>query len=168
MAVTDVEKYLFNIDNAEQFLRNTAVGAIRSIIGSTRLDFAIGSRREGCDPAASEGTAHRYPQASIKTGIFGVDLKFQDIEPQPATVASAFAQVTNSREEKNTKINEANEYRNERIPKARGEAPAPQSKRKRRNDQRILNAMGDVAQFHIAILRRVREQSSGDPRTSGA
>lgn len=144
--ITDVEKYLFNIDNAEQFLRNTAVGAIRSIIGSTQLDFAITEGKAVIQQQAKElliDTLSKY-----ETGIFVVDLKFQDIEPPPGEVASAFAQVTNAREEKNTKINEANEYRNERIPKARGEAQALIEKAEAQKQSRILNAMGDVAQFN--------------------
>ncbi|GFR37230.1 HflK protein [Insulibacter thermoxylanivorax] len=148
--ITDVKKYLFNIDNAEQFLRNTAVGAIRSIIGSTQLDFAITEGKAVIQQQAKElliDTLSKY-----ETGIFVVDLKFQDIEPPPGEVASAFAQVTNAREEKNTKINEANEYRNERIPKARGEAQALIEKAEAQKQSRILNAMGDVAQFNAIYV----------------
>ena len=143
--ITDVEKYLFNIDNAEQFLRNTAVGAIRSIIGSTQLDFAITEGKAVIQQQAKELLIDTF--SKYETGIFIVDLKFQDIEPPPGEVASAFAQVTNAREEKNTKINEANEYRNERIPNARGEAQALIEQAEAQKQSRILNAKGDVAQL---------------------
>jgi membrane protease subunit HflK len=39
--ISDIEKYLYNIDNPEAFLRNAASASIRSVIGATRLDYAI-------------------------------------------------------------------------------------------------------------------------------
>jgi len=144
--IADVEKYLFNISNPEQFLRNTAVGAIRSVMGANMLDFAITEGKSVIQAQAKElliETLSKYD-----TGIFVVDLLFQDIEPPPGEVAAAFAEVTNAREEKNTKINEANQYRNERLPTARGEAQALIEKAEAQKQSRILNAQGDVAQFN--------------------
>src|SRR5690606_21951072 len=144
--ITDVEKYLFNITDPENFLRNTTVGAIRSVMGSNMLDFAITEGKTVIQQQAKElliDTLNTYD-----TGIFVVDLKFQDIEPPEGEVASAFAQVTNAREEKNTKINEAQQYRNERIPTARGEAQAMLERAEAQKQSRILNAQGDVAQFN--------------------
>lgn len=144
--ISDVESYLFNISNAEQFLRNTAVGAIRSVMGSNNLDFAITEGKTVIQQQAKEllvETLDKY-----ETGIFVHDLKFQDIEPPEGNVANAFAEVTNAREEKNTKINEANRYRNERIPTARGEAQAMIERAEAQKQSRILNAQGDVAQFN--------------------
>lgn len=144
--ISNVKDFLFNISDAEQFLRNTAVGAIRSIMGSNQLDFAITEGKSVIQQQAKELLIETLNQ--YNTGIFIVDLKFQDIEPPPGEVASAFAQVTNAREEKNTKINEANQYRNERIPTARGEAQALIERAEAQKQSRILNAQGDVAQFN--------------------
>jgi len=144
--IADVEKYLFNVSHPEQFLRNTAVGAIRSVMGANMLDFAITEGKSVIQAQAKElliETLSKYD-----TGIFVVDLLFQDIEPPPGEVAAAFAEVTNAREEKNTKINEANQYRNERLPTARGEAQALIEKAEAQKQSRILNAQGDVAQFN--------------------
>src|SRR5690606_16018978 len=76
-----------------------------------------------------------------------LDIKFQDIEPPGGQVEEAFREVTNAREEKNTKINNAAKYENERIPKARGEAQALLEKAEADKKSRILNAEGDVAKF---------------------
>jgi len=144
--IADVEKYLFNISNPEQFLRNTAVGAIRSVMGANMLDFAITEGKSVIQMQAKELLVETL--SKYDTGIFVVDLLFQDIEPPPGEVAAAFAEVTNAREEKNTKINEANQYRNERLPTARGEAQALIEKAEAQKQSRILNAQGDVAQFN--------------------
>jgi len=144
--ISDVKDYLFNISDPEDFLRNAAVSAIRSVMGSNELDFAITEGKSVIQQQSKDllvETLEKY-----NTGIFIVDLKFQDIEPPPGEVASAFAQVTNAREEKNTKINQANQYRNERIPTARGEAQAIIERAEAQKQSRILNAQGDVAQFN--------------------
>lgn len=77
-----------------------------------------------------------------------IDIKFQDIEPPSGQVAEAFREVTNAREEKNTKINNAAKYENDRIPKARGEAQALLENAEGQKKSRILNAEGDVAKFN--------------------
>src|SRR5690606_37505081 len=77
-----------------------------------------------------------------------LDIKFQDIEPPGGQVEEAFREVTNAREEKNTKINNAAKYENERIPKARGEAQALLEQAEAQKKSRILNAQGDVAKFN--------------------
>src|SRR5690606_25638708 len=138
----------------EQFLRNTAVGAIRSVMGSNQLDFAITEGKSVIQAQAKELLIETLSQ--YETGILINDLKFQDIEPPPGEVASAFAQVTNAREEKNTKINEANQYRNERIPTARGEAQALIERAEAQKQSRILNAQGDVAQFNALTEEHVK------------
>jgi len=144
--IADVEKYLFNVSDPEQFLRNTAVGAIRSVMGANQLDYAITEGKSVIQAQAKELLVETL--SSYDTGIFVVDLLFQDIEPPPGEVAAAFAEVTNAREEKNTKINEANQYRNERLPTARGEAQALIEQAEAQRQSRILNAQGDVAQFN--------------------
>lgn len=143
--ISDPEKYLFNIDNAEVFLRNSAIASIRSVIGAKRLDYVI---TDGKTEVQTE-VKMKLDELNEKyqTGIFIIDLKFQDIEPPEGEVQQAFKQVTDAREEKNTKINNARKYENDRIPKARGEAQAMLERAEAEKQSRILNAQGDVAKF---------------------
>jgi len=144
--IADVRNYLYNISDPEQFLRNAASAAIRSVIGSTKLDYAI---TEGKTVIQTEvKTKLDEILAMYETGIQVLDLKFQDIEPPEGEVQQAFKEVTNAREEKNTKINQAMRYMNDRLPKARGEAQALIEKAEAEKKARILNAQGDVAKFH--------------------
>ena len=144
--IADVRNYLYNISDPEQFLRNAASAAIRSVIGSTKLDYAI---TEGKTVIQTEVKTKLDEILSMyETGIQVLDLKFQDIEPPEGEVQQAFKEVTNAREEKNTKINQAMRYMNDRLPKARGEAQALIEKAEAEKKARILNAQGDVAKFH--------------------
>ena len=144
--ISDVRAYLYNIEDPERFLRNAASSAIRSVIGSTKLDYAI---TDGKTVIQTEVKAKLDEILSMyETGIQVLDLKFQDIEPPEGEVQQAFKEVTNAREEKNTKINQAMRYMNDRLPKARGEAQALIERAEAEKKARILNAQGDVAKFN--------------------
>jgi membrane protease subunit HflK len=155
--ISNMEDYLFNIGDPESFLRNSASSSIRSVIGSTPLDYAI---TEGKTVIQGEVKNKLIQlQEDYQTGIQILDVKFQDIEPPDGQVQEAFREVTNSREEKNTKINNARKYENERIPKARGEAQALLENAEAVKKSRILNAEGDVAQFNAIYSEYAKNPS---------
>jgi membrane protease subunit HflK len=144
--ISSIRDYLYNIDNPEQFLRNAASSSIRSVIGSEKLDYAITDGKTEIQDKVRERLIEL--QGKYHTGMQIVDIKFQDIEPPSGQVEDAFREVTNAREEKNTKINNASKYENDKIPKARGEAQALLENAEGVKKSRILNAEGDVAQFN--------------------
>ncbi|MCR2806150.1 FtsH protease activity modulator HflK [Paenibacillus soyae] len=144
--ISNIQSYLYNISNPEQFLRNATGASIRSVIGSQKLDYAITDGKTEIQDQVRERLIEL--QARYDTGIQIIDLKFQDIEPPGGEVEDAFRAVTNAREEKNTKINNAAKYENDRIPKARGEAQALLEHAEAEKKSRILNAEGDVAKFN--------------------
>ncbi|RIX53217.1 FtsH protease activity modulator HflK [Paenibacillus nanensis] len=144
--ISDIHDYLYNISNPEQFLRNATGASIRSVIGSQKLDYAITDGKTAIQDQVRERLIEL--QSKYETGIQIIDLKFQDIEPPGGEVEDAFRAVTNAREEKNTKINNAAKYENDRIPKARGEAQALIEHAEAEKKSRILNAEGDVAKFN--------------------
>lgn len=144
--ISNIRDYLYNVDDPEQFLRNAASASIRSVIGSEKLDYAI---TDGKTEIQDKVRAKLIElQEVYQIGIQILDIKFQDIEPPGGAVAEAFREVTNAREEKNTKINQAVKYENERIPRARGEAQALLEQAEAQKKSRILNAQGDVAKFN--------------------
>ena len=152
--VANIEKYLFNIEQPEVFLRNASIASIRTVMGSNKLDYAI---TEGKTKIQGDVRAKLIElMEKYDTGITIIDLKFQDIEPPEGEVQQAFRDVTNAREEKNTKINNANKYKNDRLPKARGEAQALLEAAEAQKKSRILNATGDVAQFNAIYNEYVK------------
>lgn len=144
--IANVYNYLYNIEDPESFLRNAAASSIRTVIGSSKLDFAITEGKTVIQAQVKEKLEELMQ--IYDTGIQVLDLKFQDIEPPEGEVQQAFKEVTNAREEKNTKINEAQRYVNDRLPKARGEAQALIESAEAEKAARILNAQGDVAKFN--------------------
>ena len=84
-------------------------------------------------------------------GITIMAVQLQDVYP-PDEVDATFKDVANAREDRNSYINEAESYRNEIIPKARGNAAAIKNEAIAYKE-RIAEAKGDVANF-IQILER--------------
>jgi len=144
--INNIKHYLTNIENPETFLRNASIASIRSVIGAQKLDYVITDGKTEIQELARIQLVELMDK--YETGIQIIDLKFQDIEPPSGEVSDAFRAVTNAREQKNTKINNALKYENDRIPKARGEAQALIEQAEAEKASRILNAQGDVAKFN--------------------
>lgn len=155
--VSNVEKYLYNIENGNSFLINSAAAAIRSVIGSQTLDYAITDGKTQIQSLVTEKL--RELQLYYETGIHIIEVKFQDIEPPSGEVEQAFKEVTNAREEKNTKVNIAKKYENQKIPVARGEAQALIENAEALKESRIFTAQGDVARFN-AIYQEYKKNPS--------
>jgi len=160
--ISNIKNYLTNISDPEVFLRNSASASIRSVIGSQKLDFAITDGKTVIQELAFEQLLEL--QEKYQTGIQIIDLKFQDIEPPDGEVADAFRAVTNAREEKNTKVNVAAKYENDRIPKARGEAQALIESAEAEKASRIFNAEGDVAKFNAIYSEYTKNKNVTESR----
>lgn len=160
--ISNVRDFLYNIDDAEQFLRNSASSSIRAVIGSEKLDYAITDGKTVIQDKVREKLLEL--QTKYQTGIQIIDIKFQDIEPPSGQVVEAFREVTNAREEKNTKINNAKKHENDIIPKARGEAQALLENAEGQKKSRVLNAEGDVAQFNAIYEQYANNRSVTENR----
>jgi membrane protease subunit HflK len=144
--ISNIQNYLYNVRNPEEFLKNSASASIRTVIGSKKLDYAITDGKTEIQNEVKEKLIEL--QDKYQTGIQIVEVLFQDIEPPDGSVQDAFRNVTNAREQKNTKINEANKYQNEVVPVARGKAKALVESAEGEKAARIANANGDVAKFN--------------------
>ncbi|NQX44340.1 FtsH protease activity modulator HflK [Paenibacillus tritici] len=160
--ISNIHDYLYNIDDPDKFLRNSASSSIRAVIGSEKLDYAITDGKTVIQDKVRVLLVDL--QKKYNTGIQIIDIKFQDIEPPSGQVEEAFREVTNAREEKNTKINNAKKYENDIIPKARGEAQALLERAEGEKKSRILNAQGDVAQFNAIYAEYTNNKSVTESR----
>ena len=85
-----------------------------------------------------------------ETGVIVVAVQLQDVSP-PKQVIDAFKDVASAKEDKNRMINEAEGYRNDVIPKARGQAQAMIRESEGFRESRIKRAEGDVAKFKAIV-----------------
>jgi membrane protease subunit HflK len=147
--VTDPVAYLFRVNQIDQLVAQAAEAAIRQAVAERSVDELLTTGRD-----AILSNARTQTQALLdehNTGVRVLDLQMLKVSP-PVEVAEAFRDVASAREDKNTYINEAEAYRNERVPTARGEAEemlqAAQAEKQRRTDL----ASGEAERFTNGLL----------------
>ncbi|MFJ8245765.1 FtsH protease activity modulator HflK [Peribacillus asahii] len=143
--ITNPPKYLFNASDPEEILYNTTSAALRSIIGSTKIDDALTSGKAEIEADVRELLSQLMEKYDV--GISVLAVKLQDVELPNDDVRSAFTAVTDARETMNTKINEASKYENKRMNEAEGEKAAILSAAEGDKTKRIEMARGDVSVF---------------------
>lgn len=147
--ISDPVQYLFNVSAPTALVRNAAEAAMREVIGNSQIDSAI---TDGKLKIQSEATQllqqvlNRYG-----AGIQVLAVQLQDVHP-PHEVIDAFKDVASAREDKSRIINEAEAYRNELLPKARGQAAAMLNQAQAYSATRIRNAEGEAARFDALRL----------------
>src|SRR3546814_636425 len=117
--IADAGQYLFNIREPEQTVKIAAESAMREIIGRTDIQPALTEAR-----GTVEAEARTLLQATLdeyEAGIEITELALQDVQP-PAAVIDAFNDVLRAQQDRDRARNEADRYRNDILPRARGEA----------------------------------------------
>ena len=117
--IANLENYLFNLANSDVTVKAAAESAMREVIGDTGVMSAL---TEG--KGLIESTTAQLLQKTLnsyRSGIRIENVKLQDVHP-PEQVRGAFKDVVSAREDKEKMIKEADGYRNNLIPRARGEA----------------------------------------------
>jgi membrane protease subunit HflK len=142
--ISEPVAYLFNVSAPTALVRNAAEAAMREVIGNSQIDAAI---TDGKLKIQSEATQllqtilNRYG-----SGIQVLAVQLQDVHP-PQEVIDAFKDVASAREDKSRIINEAEAYRNELLPRARGQAAAARNEAQAYSTTRMQNAEGEAHRF---------------------
>jgi membrane protease subunit HflK len=146
--IKDPVNYLFNIILPEQTVRSAAEATLRQVIGERKIDEALTVGKY----EIQEETKRLLQELldSYKAGILIVAVQLQDVNP-PKEVQDAFKDVASAKEDKSRYINQAQGYRNDLIPKARGEAVKMTKEAEGYKIERIKKAEGDVAKFNSIL-----------------
>ncbi|MDR3320541.1 MAG: FtsH protease activity modulator HflK [Desulfovibrio sp.] len=142
--ISDPVAYLFNVSAPTDLVRNAAEAAMREVIGNSQIDAAITDGKLKIQNDATQllqTILNRYG-----SGIQVLAAQLQDVHP-PQEVIDAFKDVASAREDKSRIINEAEAYRNELLPKARGQAAAARNEALAYSTTRMQNAEGEAARF---------------------
>lgn len=151
--IKDPVLYLFNVLNPTEMVRSAAEAAMREVIGNNKIESVITDGKLQIQNDAA--VLLQSLLDSYGAGINVIAVQFQGVVPPPE-VSAAFNDVTNARENKNRFINQAEAYRNELLPKARGEAAAILNEANAYKATRVNRAQGDAARFE-ALLEQYRQ-----------
>jgi len=142
--IGDVKKFLFNVREPKQTIRDASQAVMRQLIGNGSVDEALTIGRIENEISAKEGLQTLLDE--YQTGIYVVTVKLQACNP-PQQVRSAFNAVNMALQEKEQRVNEARKMYNETIPKTKGEAQKQIETAKGYAAERVNEAQGDVAKF---------------------
>ena len=154
--IKDPVAYLFNIVEQELTVREAAEASLRTVVGRNKIDETLTTGKF----EIQEGTKTQLQLILDKyeSGIHIVAVQLQDVSP-PKEVIGAFKDVASAKEDKNRMVNQAEGYRNDIIPKARGEAEAMIRDAEGFRESRIKRSEGDAAKF-TTILKEYRKAKS--------
>jgi membrane protease subunit HflK len=147
--IKDAASYLFNFVEPVLTVREAAEASLRTVIGKHKIDEALTSGKF----LIQEETKDLLQSILDKygSGVLVVAVQLQDVSP-PKQVIAAFKDVASAKEDKNRMINQAEGYRNDIIPKARGEAQAMISEAEGFREARVSRAEGEVARFNAMLV----------------
>ena len=142
--IKDPFSYLFKIVEPELTVRTAAEASLRTVVGRNKIDETLTTGKF----TIQEETKLQLQAILDKydSGIHVVAVQLQDVSP-PKEVIGAFKDVASAKEDKNRMVNQAEGYRNDVIPKARGEAEAMIRDAEGFRDSRVKRAEGDAAKF---------------------
>lgn len=149
--IADAAKFLFNVASPEITVKSVAEAAMRETIGLTPMQPIFQNRNavETRVKAAMQSLLDFY-----EAGITVDQVQFRAVEP-PQQVIDAFRDVQRAIQDRQRAQNEAESYRNDIVPRARGEAQRLGQEAEGYRQQIVARAKGDVAGYQ-ALLEAYR------------
>lgn len=142
--IKDVVEYAFEVVAPDDALRQATETAVREVIGTSTMDYVLTEGRG----EIQNGTKSRIQDLldNYETGLLVDSVNMKHAKP-PDEVKAAFDDAIKSREDYVRLINEAEAYRNEIVPTARGAAARQLEEANAYREQVIAESQGETARF---------------------
>jgi membrane protease subunit HflK len=150
--VQDPEKFLFNVRGLEAergALMDAAEVALRQVVGQRPIDDVLITEKLQVE-IDIRGVLQRIIDR-YDSGVKIREVKLQTVRP-PEEVAAAFSDVVSAKEDKDRLVKEADGYREDVLPKARGKAQSIIRAAEAYKAKRVKRAQGDADRF-LAVLK---------------
>ncbi len=159
--ITNLNNFLFNVDDPGEQIRGVPEGrpdgrtlkdgaeaALRLVVGQRSIDDVLVRGRE----AVETDTRSRLQSIldEYQAGIGVISVQLQDVKA-PEEVRDAFDDVLRGRQERETRINQAQAYREDVLPRANGDAARIVQEAEAFRQARILTASGEALRFEAVL-----------------
>ena len=143
--INDPAEFIFNVKDPALTLRQVTESAVRAVIGQSKLDYVL---TEGRSEIAQQQQQLMQDILAddYKSGILIVTVEMQPAKP-PEDVKAAFDDAIKAREDEQRLVNEAEAYRNDILPRARGGAARVREEANGYKASVIAKSEGDAARF---------------------
>ncbi len=153
--VRDPEKFLFNVRGLERpqgALTDAAEVALRQVVGQRPIDDVLITEKLQIEIDIRELLQRIID--NYNSGLKVIEVKLQTVRP-PKEVAAAFSDVVSAKEDKDRFVKEAEGYREDILPKARGKAEAIIRAAEAYKAERVKRSQGDADRF-LTVLKEYR------------
>ncbi len=142
--IASARNYLFNVDQIEPTIQKAAEASMREVIGKSKIDEALTVGK-----AAIQQSTQDLLQSILNDydgGVQIAQIQLQDVNP-PEQVAGSFKDVASAKEDREKLINQAHGYRNDILPKAKGQAAQDINQAQAYAQARMARAEGEADHF---------------------
>lgn len=142
--VNKTPDFLFNTANPEALVRAVAESSMREVIGRTPIQPALTQLR-----AQIEADVFKQTQEILdryKAGVDVTQVQLQKVDP-PAAVIESFRDVQRANTDAERMRNEAESYRNDIVPRARGDAARIVAEGQGAKAASVAQATGETQRF---------------------
>lgn len=142
--VTDPRAYLFNLESPNATLQQVAESAMREVVGRRPAQDVFRNAREQISTEVRDiiqGTMDTYG-----SGIAINAVPIEDAAP-PREVADAFEEVQRAEQDEDRFVEEANQYANQKLGQARGQAAQVREEASAYKDRVVNEATGEAQRF---------------------
>lgn len=143
--VSDPILVLYASQEPVLILKNIAQSCIRTVVGGSEVDSVLTTGKSEIQAEIKEMINERLEEQQL--GIYLVNITMQDAEPPTAAVMEAFKAVETAKQGKETAINNANKYKNEKMPAAEAKVDQILQSAAANKQDRINEATGQVSRF---------------------
>jgi membrane protease subunit HflK len=146
--INDASAFLFNTANPEGLVRGVAESSMREVIGHSPIQPALGPLR-----GHIESDVLKQTQAILdryKAGVEVIQVQLQKVDP-PAAVIESFRDVQRANTDAERMRNEAESYRNDIVPRARGDAARIVAEGQGAKAASVAQANGQAQRFESVL-----------------
>jgi modulator of FtsH protease HflK len=146
--INDAVAYLFNTRDPDALVKAVAESSIREVMGRTPIQPALTQLRAQIESEVLQQTQeilNRY-----HAGIDVTQVQLQKVDP-PDAVIESFRDVQRANTDAERMVNEAEAYRNDIVPRARGDAARVVAQGQGAKQASIAEATGQAQQFDAVL-----------------
>ncbi len=151
--IRNIGDYLFNVSDPNHAIRSVAEAALRQVVGRSAIDDALTEGKFKIQTEIEDQVKEVFKLYRIGLQVETVKLQTVSV---PREVDHAFKDVASAREDREKLRNEAEAYRNEVIPHARGEAEKMLRGAEAYKVERVKRSQGDADRF-LEILKEYQK-----------
>ncbi len=153
--ISDIKDFVFNLEEPELAIRKASESAMREIIARTPIADALSDGKRRIEQEAK--TLLQQILDSYGAGVRVVLVQMRRVDP-PAQVIDAFRDVQTAKADKEREINQAQAYRNDIIPRAKGEASKITENAKAYQQEVVADAQGQASRFNAIYAQYVKSK----------